>query len=174
MSNDNDLLNQTRLRLAQAKEAYKIALAEAEMLEIEVMESRQAAELAAAKASKLSRVLEILDSDYVPEPIPVSTARFAPSAPAPAQQAAPAPEGVSVAEAVAAAKAAGDPLANRTIDGGGREDSDAPPPSNRPQGPACPGCGTPGSMVQAQIMVGDRGPFPAVVCSHCGHQKAMI
>lgn len=171
-----DLTNQTRLNLATAKDAYRQALAKAELLEIEVLEARQASELAAAKASRLSKVLQILDSDYVPEPAPVAATPGAiPEAPQAAPQPAPVEAGVSVADQIAAAAAAGDEMANRTVDGGGYEDRDAPPPANRPaQGPACPGCGTPGSMVQSQIMVGDRGPFPAIVCTHCGHQKAMI
>jgi hypothetical protein len=170
-----DLTNQTRLNLATAKDAYRQALAKAELLEIEVLEARQAAELASAKASRLSKVLEILDSDYVPEPSPAPVERQAPVPQGQVQQP-PDPEpGLSVADQIAAKAAAGDELASRTVDESGPEDRNAPPPSNVPQaGPACTGCGRQGTLGMSQIMVGDRGPFPAVVCNYCGHQKAMI
>jgi len=170
----DDLTTQTRLKLAKARDEYRQALATAELLELDVLQARQAAELAAAKAERLSKVLEILDSDFIAAPAPAAPAAPVRAPAQPVAQPVPASEG-SVADAVAKAQAAGDPLANRKVDDFAQEDRDAPPPSNRPApGPACPGCGTPGSMVQSQIMVGDRGPFPAIVCTHCGHQKAMI
>jgi hypothetical protein len=170
-----ELTTQTRLNLATAKDEWKQALARAELLEIDVMEARQAAALANEKASRLSKVLAILDSDYVPEPIPVAPAPAQASPALPVAQ--PADPGTSVAEQIAAAAAAGDPLATRSADfsDGGREDRNAPPPANRPQtGPACPGCGRHGVLSQQMIMVGDRGPFNAIVCGNCGHQKVMI
>jgi len=169
----DDLTNQTRLNLAVARDEYRQALAQAELLEIEVIEMRSKANTAAERTRRLQNVLAILDDTFVPEQ-PASTNTGVPQA-KPVEVAAPADPGLSVAEQVAKAAAAGDELASRSASGGGHEDRSAPPPSNRPApGPACPGCGTLGSMAQSQIYVGDRGPFPAIVCGHCGHQKAMI
>lgn len=78
----------------------------------------------------------------------------------------------SVAEQAAAARAAGDPLANRRVD-----NSDTPPPkaANRAkEGPQCPGCGAYGTIQAIVKMIGDKGPFSGYSCSDCGTEKLHI
>jgi hypothetical protein len=161
----------TAISLAQARDKIRDLQVAAEMAALAAADAVAAVEAQTRKVEKLERILAIL-RDEVPPPITVGNhPPEISSKPAPAP--APVAPGQSVAEQVAARAAAGDELAQRSVQGG-KEDRDAPPPINRNHGPPCPGCGTPGKLEQRMVMINGRGPFNAIVCTACGHQKASI